>query len=43
MKPKWLIEHFDDKNSTRALIAEAERQGYEVLTMNPSRRALSTP
>lgn len=33
MKPKWLIEHFDDKNSTRALIAEAERQGYEVSTI----------
>ena len=33
MKPKWLIEHFDDKNGTRALIAEVKRQGYEVSTI----------
>jgi len=33
MKPKWLIEHFDDKNGTRDLIAEVKRQGYEVSTI----------
>jgi hypothetical protein len=33
MKPKWLIEHFDDKNGTRDLIAEVRRQGYEVSTI----------
>ncbi len=29
MKPKWLIEHFDDRNSTQLLIEEVKRQGYE--------------
>lgn len=29
MKAKWLIEHFDDRNSTQLLAAEVERQGYE--------------
>jgi len=29
MKPKWLVEHFDDRNSTHLLIDEIIRQGYE--------------
>lgn len=29
MKPKWLIEHFDDRNSTQLLIEEVKRQGYD--------------
>ena len=33
MKPKWLIEHFDDRNSTQLLIEEVERQGYELATI----------
>lgn len=33
MKPKWLIEHFDDRNSTQLLIKEVERQGYELKTI----------
>lgn len=30
MKPKWLIEHFDDRNGTHKLRNEVLRQGYEV-------------
>ena len=33
MKPKWLIEHFDDRNSTHLLIEEVKRQGYECKTI----------
>src|SRR4030042_1903773 len=33
MKPKWLIEHFDDRNSTHLLIKEVKRQGYECETI----------
>jgi hypothetical protein len=33
MKPKWLIEHFDDRNSTQHLIKEVERQGYDLRTI----------
>jgi len=30
MKPKWLIEHFDERNGTHNLVAEVEKQGYEL-------------
>jgi len=33
MKPKWLVEHFDDRNSTQLLIAEVQKQGYELATI----------
>ena len=29
MKPKWLIENFDEDNNYERLIAEVKRQGYE--------------
>jgi len=33
MKPRWLIEHFDDRNSTQLLIEEVEHQGYDLKTI----------
>lgn len=33
MKAKWLVEHFDDRNSTHLLIEEVKCQGFECKTI----------